>query len=137
MSGYLVAGMQLWVHLEDGTTENALQMEADETNFVFSAQVSDMDLYLNINRINSAKIIIDSCTFANPSALKIKVELNNIARVVLLKLNPYFAENPFEVPSNIAGIFELSDLYLGYYDDYVYVGATPTFLAPTDLYYIE
>jgi len=36
-----------------------------------------------------------------------------------------------EVPSNIGGLFELTNLNLAYYDSYLYLGATPTFLAPT------
>ena len=131
MSGAGTVDLKMYVHTTDGTIEMALEMEATDTQFAFSAAVSDMDIFLNISRINSSKIVVDSCTFADPSALKIKLELNNLARYALAKLNPYLAENPIVVPKNIAGIFELSNLYLGYYDDYVFVGATPTFLPPT------
>ena len=131
MSGYGIAQLELWVHMADGTREMALQMEATETNFIFSAAVTGMDVFIDIEKINSAKIVIDSCTFADPSAFKFKIELNNLARFCLSKLNPWLAGNPIPIPSNIGGIFELSDLFLGYFDDYVYVGATPTFLAPT------
>lgn len=89
-----------------------------------------MDVFIQINRINSAKIVVDSCTFSDPSTLAIKIKLNNLVRVVLHYANPWLMENPVTIPSNIGGIFELSDLFLGYYDDYVFVGATPTFIAP-------
>ena len=35
------------------------------------------------------------------------------------------------IPSNIFGIFALQDLVLDYYNDYIYAGATPIFLDPS------
>jgi len=35
------------------------------------------------------------------------------------------------IPSNIGGLFILSDLYIEYYNDYIYAGATPTFIGQT------
>ena len=40
------------------------------------------------------------------------------------------AKHAVTFPSNIFGIFLLSDLTLGYFDNYIYAGATPTFIAP-------
>jgi hypothetical protein len=48
-------------------------------------------------------------------------------------INSYLNTVPINVPSNIAGIFELSDLTLEYFDNYVYMGATPTFIPPSHL----
>lgn len=45
-------------------------------------------------------------------------------------INGHLSKKPITVPHNIFGIFELHDLTLGYYDDYIYAGATPIFLAP-------
>lgn len=132
MGGYGTAQLEVWVNKADGTSEMAIQIEATKTNFEFNAAVADMDVSIQVDRINSAKIVVDSCTYADPSAYVIKLKVNNLARVALAYFNPWLLENPIVIPSNIGGIFELSDLFLGYYDDYVYVGATPTFIAPAD-----
>ena len=37
------------------------------------------------------------------------------------------------MPRNILGLFELTNLVLGYYDSYLYVGYTPVFMPPANL----
>ena len=69
-------------------------------------------------------------TIGRLSALTIKLELNNGLRIAIPILNKILATHQIPVPSNIFGIFELSDLTLGYHNDYIYAGATPTFVAP-------
>jgi len=51
-----------------------------------------------------------------------------IARPII---NSKLAAMQVQVPSNIGGVFELQNLNLAYYDSYLYMGATPIFLAPT------
>jgi hypothetical protein len=46
-------------------------------------------------------------------------------------INAWLVNTPVTIPSNIAGIFELSNLTLEYFNNYVYVGATPTFIPPS------
>lgn len=88
-----------------------------------------MDISIQINNFAAADLVVDSCIFGDLSAFKLKLELNNYIRYVLPHMNVWLASHPLKLPSNIAGIFELSDLTLGYYDDYLYAGATPTFIA--------
>jgi len=90
-----------------------------------------MDLSVQIDNFTSSNLLIDSCTFGNLSALKLKLELNNFLRYYLPHINTWLGTHPLALPSNIAGIFELSNLTLGYFDSYLYAGATPTFLPPT------
>lgn len=90
-----------------------------------------MSISVQINNVSSSNLVVDSCTFAKLSALKLKLELNNFIRYYLGHINAWLANTPIVLPSNIAGIFELSGLTLGYYDNYLYAGATPTFIPPT------
>ena len=55
--------------------------------------------------------------------------MNNGFRIALPIINRVFAKYQIPFPSNF-GLFQLSDLTLGYYDDYIYAGATPTFVGP-------
>jgi hypothetical protein len=63
--------------------------------------------------------------------LKLKLELNNFLRYYLGDINTWLATKPITVPTTIGGLFELSELNLGYFDSYLYMGATPTFIAPS------
>merc|ERR1719373_974679 len=90
-----------------------------------------MNLSINLDKINVDKVEIVSATFGHLSALTIKVELNNGLRIGIPIMNKKLAEHQIAFPSNIAGIFLLSDLTLGYHDNYIYAGATPTFIGPS------
>ena len=121
--------MQFWALKADGTTEMAVQSTLSQTKFGFTAQADNMAISVQIKTFNSSNLVVDSCTFANLSALKLKLELNNFIRYYLPHMNVWLGSHPIVLPSNIAGIFELSNLTLGYFDDYLYAGATPTFIA--------
>jgi len=90
-----------------------------------------MDVDLNITKINIDTVKVISDTFGKLSALTIKVKLNNAFRLGLPFLNILLTKYPIPIPSNILGIFELSDLTIGYHDNYIYAGATPTFVGPS------
>jgi len=113
----------------DGTIEKAIQSTLNQTKFGFTATANNMDLSVQINNFSSSNLVIDSCTFGDLSALKLKLELNNFLRYYLPHMNTWLGMHPLALPSNILGIFELSDLTLGYYDNYLYAAATPTFIA--------
>ena len=66
--------------------------------------------------------------------MKLKFELNNWLRYEIHNINAWLATLPLAIPSNIAGIFELSNLTVEYFNDYLYLGATPTFIGvPAEL----
>jgi hypothetical protein len=122
--------VDLWVLKADGEKELALSADADETNLSFSALVDEMKLALQVTKVNSSEVKINSCTFGEPSARKLKLELNNLFRIAQIPLNRELAENLIPLPDEIGGLFTLSDLTLGYYDNYLYAGATPVFIGP-------
>jgi len=129
MSGVGTLEVQFWAIKADGTTEMAIQSTLSQTKFGFTAQAENMAVSVQIDNFNSSNLTVDSCTFGNLSALKLKLELNNFIRFYLPHMNVWLGNHPIVLPSNIAGIFELSNLTLGYYDNYLYAGATPTFIA--------
>jgi len=43
-------------------------------------------------------------------------------------INQDLAANVITVPSNVFGIFMLSNLTISYYDNFIYLGFTPTFI---------
>ena len=102
----------------------------NEIDFDFSALVQDMNVTLNITKINIDQVKIISDTFGKLSALTLKLKLNNGFRILLPILNIFLEKFNVPIPSNIFGIFQLSGLVLEYFDGYIYAGATPTFLSP-------
>ena len=123
----------VWAEKADGTRELATSLTLKDTAFGFSAIVTDMLLGVQITQVASSTVIVNSCAFGNLSALKLKLELNNFFKVELPTINSNLQTMEISVPSNIGGIFELHNLTLGYYDNYLYAGATPIFLPPASL----
>ena len=110
----------------------AAEINLNDIAFQFTALINNMDISLNITRLNIDKVEVVSDTFGKLNALLIKTKLNNGFRLALPILNHVLANHQIKIPSNILGVFELSDLTLGYYDSYIFAGATPTFLPPSE-----
>jgi hypothetical protein len=64
------------------------------------------------------------------SGLKLKIEFNTVSKLMVPELNKFLQKYKVPIPTNIYGIFFLSDLFLEYNDGFIYAGATPTFVAP-------
>ena len=131
MSGTTSLNLQFWVEKTDSTKEIACELNLSDVDFDFSALVTDMNITLNITKINIDKVDIVSDTFGKLSALTLKLKLNNGFRIMIPLLNVFLSKFNVSIPSNIFGIFELSNLNLDYFDGYIYAGATPTFLPPS------
>ena len=108
----------------------AADLRLNDVDFKFTALVNNMDVSLNITKVNIDSVDVISDTIGRLSALTIKLELNNGFRIGLPIFNKILAKHQISIPSNILGLFELSDLTLGYHNDYIYAGATPTFIGP-------
>ena len=131
MSGTTSLNLQFWVEKTDSTKELACELNLSDVDFDFSALVTDMNITLNITKINIDTVDIVSDTFGRLSALTLKLKLNNGFRIMIPLLNVFLSKFNVSIPSNIFGIFELSNLNLDYFDGYIYAGATPTFLPPS------
>lgn len=128
MGGLTTVTLEFWVETSDTTQELATSMTLIDTQFSFTASVDDMVITLNLGNINVDKITVNYCSFGKLSALTLKVELNNFFRMFMPAINHKLAKHAVTFPSNMFGIFMLSDLTLGYYNDFVYCGFTPTFI---------
>lgn len=96
-----------------------------------------MSLTIDVTRLNVGSVDVISCTFGKLSGLTIKLEINNGFRVFQPKLNAILALKPINFPTNVFGIFELTQLTLSYYDNYIYAGITPIFIGPSELIAIQ
>ena len=131
MSGTLALALQFWVEQADGTQALAADLQLDGIDFQFTALINNMDIALSISKINISTVTVVSSTIGRLSAVTIKLELNNAFRIGIPLINAVLTHYQIKFPSNIFGIFELSDLVLGYHDNFIYAGATPTFIGPS------
>jgi len=130
MGGITTLILEFWVETSATTSDLAASMTLIDTQFYFTALIDNMTIDINIGTVNVDKITVNSCSFGKLSALTLKVELNNFFRIFTPEINHMLAKHAVTFPSNIFGIFLLSDLTLGYFDNYIYAGATPTFITP-------
>jgi len=87
-----------------------------------------MNVSLQLQQIKDTGVRVDSCAYGSISAFAFKTKLNFFFTTFKIFINKWLAGLTVTVPSNIAGIFILSELYIEYYNNYIYVGATPTFI---------
>lgn len=123
--------LQFWVNLADGSKVLAADLMLNNIDLGFIAPITNMSLAISITRINVGSVTIISSTFGHLSGLVIKTEINNGFRVVQPSLNNWLATKEINFPTHILGVFELQQLTLSYYDNYLYVGITPIFIDPS------
>jgi hypothetical protein len=130
MGGITTVTLEFWAQTSLTTQELATSMTLIDTKFSFTVLVNNMTINAQLGTTNVDKITVNSCAFGNLSALLLKTELNNFFRVFTPIINKDLQLHTFTVPSNIFGIFILSNLTIGYYNNYIYLGMTPTFIVP-------
>lgn len=108
----------------------ATSMTLVDTAIGFGIVVNSMTIEFQLGTTNVDKVVVNSCSFGKLSALLMKTELNNFFRLFTPIINKDLAAHTFTVPSNVGGIFILSNLVISYYDNYIYFGMTPTFITP-------
>lgn len=139
MDGTVSIETQYWVQFPNNTQEMAASVTLKDTKFGFTAIVSNMNVSLALQTIKSTTIVVNSCQFGSISAFSFKLKLNFVFTTFKVIINQWLGGMDLVVPSNIGGLFILSDLYIEYYNDYVYAGATPTFIGSpaqaADMYY--
>lgn len=71
---------------------------------------------------------MNSCTFGKIVTLPLKMAMN----VGLAVAAPVISQKlgSITIPNNLLGYFDISDIVIKYYDGYLGVGATPTFIPP-------
>lgn len=67
------------------------------------------------------------CQWGTLDTHVIKVELDSGIFFVTKIVNRVLTRFPLPIPANIIPFMTLTDLNIGYYDDYIYFGVTPIF----------
>merc|ERR1719498_1699514 len=96
-----------------------------------------MNLTLALTQLNVGKVTVLNSTIGKLSPVQIKLEINNGFRIAKPIINGLLASHQIAFPTNIAGLFKLEAMTLGYYDDYIYAGITPVFVGPSRGEYTE
>jgi len=91
MAGKTTFQLEFLVHTAPGITENAATITIVNTDFSFSADIDNLDIAINIAKINVANVIVNSCAFGSLSAVKLRLEINNGFRLALKFINPFLA----------------------------------------------
>ena len=127
---YGTANLQFWPRLSDGSTEIAVEMNLVDIKFTGGIDINNFMATGDISKFLVDKIDIVTSTIGSLSAFKLKVEFNTVSKLLVPELNKFISKYQVPIPSDIMGIFILSDLFLKYEDGYIFGGATPTFLPP-------
>jgi hypothetical protein len=128
LDGTITVETQYWVQFPNNTQEMAASVTLQNMKVGFTAIITNMNVSLNLQQIKSTDIVVNFCTFGTISPFSFRIKLNFIFTTFKVLINQWLGGLELVVPSNIAGIFILSDLYVEYYNDYIYAGATPTFI---------
>ena len=107
-------------------------MNLVDIDFTGGIAVNNFIATAEISKFLVDKVNIVTSTIGNISAVKMKIEINTVSKLLVPEINKFVSKYQVPIPQDILNIFTLSDLFLEYKDGYIFGGATPTFLAPTN-----
>lgn len=93
--------------------------------------------WLEVQQIHLGSIIERSTELPNQNFTQ---ELENINKLFVEGIpifNYWFKVQHFKIPETLFGIFKLSDTKVSYYDGFIEVAFTPTFIPPTESAFIK
>ena len=126
----------LVVNYQNGTTIDAYSFEFQDINIEYSILIDNMTAKGRIDDLFVNKIFIKSDYFEEGEHFDVsilKVAFNSAFEFGMYYFNSYFDEYAYEIPCMLLRTFKLSDLTLNYYDHYIQIGATPTFIPPENV----
>lgn len=129
--GLSTLGLDFYVNQTNGVMVEAASIVLNDTDFRFTALATNMTLGVQINTLNVDKITVNSCAYGNLNAKILKTKLNAAFLVVRPIINQILSGHALKVPTHLGKYFVLSDLVIGYYNDYFFIGLTPTFVGPS------
>jgi len=127
LSALSAGNFKFYVYKTDGTRELAVELEGYEIYTNFTVLIDQMTLAGNVTGLNVGKIKQISCTFGRIPVTTEKIALNRVLNIFLPEIDAYLNTLTLAIPTELFGIFKLSDLVIRYYNDYVMLGLTPTF----------
>lgn len=90
--------------------------------------IKDMTLTLDLKNVKIGDLFIVLSTVGYKDLYSLKTMINDAFWWGLPFVNEELKKFPLYVPRNILGLFELSDLNLAYFDHFIQMGLTPTFI---------
>lgn len=127
--------VRVFVVVEEDFRELAVDINIDNIRAVFAFKIDQMRVSVNLLslQLSNEDMTLQSCAWPNPKLNLIQQLAQDFLDPetdVLADLNAYIAENVWlELPDQIGGLFKLSELTIAYHNDYLFIGATPTFIA--------
>ena len=129
VTAYGSVNLQFYPRVNNTTkTELAVELDVVDIKFTGGIAINNFMASANITTFLVDKINIPVSTIGRISAAALKLKFNTASRVVVPILNNKLQAYEIPIPSNIFGIFTLSNLFLTYADGYIFAGATPTFI---------
>ena len=121
--------LQFYVQTTNGTDELAVDLDLSQIIADATILIDGFNVTGNFTKLKVQNLAVNYCSFGKISTFQLKIELNVGLAVAAGPLNK--ALNTLVIPETVLGVFQLSDLFIDYYDGFLFAGATPTFLPPT------
>ena len=127
--------VRVFVVVEEDFRDLAVDINIDNIRAVFAFKIDQMRVSANLLslQLSNEDMTLQSCAWPNPKLNLIQQLAQDFLDPetdVLADLNAYIAENVWlELPDQIGGLFKLSELTIAYHNDYLFIGATPAFIA--------
>ena len=128
MTIYADADLKFYVEGVNGT-ELAVDLAISQFEFQGQFNITEENmLNATIKNLKVRNLAVNYCSFGKIGTFKLKMGLNVALAVAAETIEQKIGN--VTVPTDIAGHVTLSDFAIKYYDGYLGVGATPTFIAP-------
>lgn len=133
LSAMAALDIKFIVNMANGTSEVAVDLFLSNLNLNFTVEIVGMNMTGNITNFKVGDLEQVSCTFGDLHADTLKVIINSVFKLYKKSINFNLAKMAVVLPTELFGLFTLDKLTLKYFDDYVLLGITPTFLPPSFL----
>ena len=131
MGATVTMTVDFWCNNTAGAMELATSLTFNDTDLQFTALINNMTVGIQLSKINVDKITDNFCAWGKLHTTTMKIAINNAFRVLIPSLNKVLTTKSFSLPTHIGNLFILSNLSLAYFNDYLYLGITPTFVPPS------
>lgn len=125
--------LKFYVHTPE-KIDLAVDLDVVDIKTNFTVIIDEMTLSGNITALNVQDITDNYCSWGSVHVDLLRKLIDDIldpTTDVIETLNAFLGKNArLQVPDQFGGVFKLSQLTLKYHDDFVFVGLTPTFIAP-------
>jgi hypothetical protein len=122
--------VKFWVEQANQTTSMAVNFTMEDFFFNFTALIDVMEMRFNVTECTLAGITVNSTTFGKVDLALVAKLFNEAIELGIPFFNIYIQKQSIKIPSELFGLFELSDLTVIYHNDFIEAGLTPTFVAP-------